>query len=225
MTTKIKFRSILDSHDGIYDGEYKIDKLNNNSKIMHGKGKFTFDDEYIYEGLFVDNKRVSFGKLYSPINKEEWEVYCGYFNDDFTCDINGLMIYRNGNIYDGMWNDGQHHGLGQIIFSNGNIYTGNFVNNKMNGIGLMIYNNYMESPIIKSIRANWIDENNFDINSNIKINFDNNLLDKYKDLRDEIESASVFPNLVHKYIPVLGKETKRAELKYVIFNKLKTIVA
>lgn len=215
----IKFVSTLDEHEGTYEGEYKIDKLNNNAKIMHGKGKFTFDDGYIYEGLFLENERVGRGKLYAPL-EEDWIEYEGYFNEDFTCDIEGKLIYRNGNIYEGMLDDGVQNGFGKMTFSSGNIYTGNFVNNKMDGIGLMIYNNYMRSPIIKSITANWIDENNFDIKCDIKIEFDHNLLDKFIDLREEIESASVFPNLVHKYIPVLGKETKRAELKYVVLQKL-----
>lgn len=210
MLKKIKFRSTLDDHNGIYEGEYKIE---NNKKIMHGKGQFTFDDNYIYVGLFAENKRTNFGKLYAPKEEEDWIEYEGYFNEDFTCDIEGIMIYRNGNIYDGMWNDGKHHGFGQIIFSSGNIYTGNFVNDKMNGIGRMTYK---DNNVIKSITANWIDENNFDINNNIKIEFNNNLLDNFKDLREEIRSASVFPNLIHKYIPILGKETKRAELEYVL---------
>ena len=204
------FATTLDEHEGFYDGIC----INNK---MHGTGKFTFDDGYIYEGIFEEGERIGRGKLYAPIT-EDWVVFDGYFNTDFTCDIKGKMIYRNGNIYEGSWNNGNHHGIGKMIFSNGNIYEGHFVADKMLK-GKMTYKN----SIIKSITAYWINENenenDIDYNYDVKIEFDNDLLNKLNDLRTEIQSFDVFPNILHKYIPILGKKTKNAELKYVLRKK------
>jgi hypothetical protein len=203
------FRCILDEHEGIYDGTCKNNK-------MHGFGKFTFDDEYSYEGLFVDGQRVMTerGKLYFPLS-EEWEVFDGYFNYDFTCDKEGKLIYRDGTIYDGQFDDGKYHGIGKIIYPSGNSYEGNFVKDKMKGIGKMIY----KDSIVKSITAHWIDENNFNYENDVKFEFDDNLSNKFKDIKEEIESFDIFPNILHKYIPILGKKTKRAELEYVLRKK------
>jgi hypothetical protein len=227
------FRCTLDNHNGEYDGESKNNK-------MHGNGIFTFDDRYVYEGTFENGKRVGRGKLYFPDSESEKnpKMYEGFFNDDFTCDIEGKIIYFNGDIYEGLWNDGMYHGHGKYIYINGNIYEGNFENNKKHGYGKIIYFNgniyvgyfkedkmdgigkmiYQDS-IIKSITSYWIDENTFCINDNIKVEYDTDLLNKLDILREEIQSFEVFPNYIHKYIPVLGKKTKIAELKYVLQKK------
>ena len=203
------FNCTLDEHEGVYEGETKNNK-------MHGIGKFTFDDGYIYEGTFENGERVieEPGKLYFPLT-EEWEMYEGYFDENFDCNIEGKILYRDGVIYEGQWNSGIRHGIGKFTYSNGNIYEGNFVNDNMHGIGKMIYKN----SLIKSITANWIDENKFNYKHDVKFEFDSNLLDKLIELREEIKSFDVLPNILHKYIPVLGKKTKKAELKYILMKK------
>ena len=202
-----RFRCTLDEHDGEYKGETKDNK-------MHGNGKFTFDDEYVYEGMFENGKRVGRGKLYFP-DSEDAKMYEGFFNDEFTCDIEGKILYSNGDIYEGFWNDGMRHGIGKYIYANGNIYEGNFEDDKMDGIGKMIY----QDSIIKSITSYWFDENTFYTNDNVKFEYDTNLLNKLDILREELQLFDIFPNFIHKYIPVLGKKTKIAELKYVLQKK------
>jgi len=224
------FRCTLDEHDGEYKGETKDNK-------MHGNGKFTFDDEYVYEGMFENGKRVGRGKLYFP-DSEDAKMYEGFFNDEFTCDIEGKILYSNGDIYEGFWNDGMYHGHGKYIYANGNIYEGSFKNDKKYGYGKIIYSNgniyegyfkenkmfgigkmiYQDS-IIKSITSYWFDENTFYTNDNVKFEYDTNLLNKLDILREEIQLFDIFPNFIHKYIPVLGKKTKKAELKYVLRRK------
>ena len=203
------FRCTLDGHEGIYDGTCKNDK-------MHGSGKFTFDDKYVYEGSFEDGQRLRSvrGKLYFPLS-EEWEVFDGYFNYDFSCDKEGKLICRDGTIYEGQFDDGKYHGIGKIIYPSGNSYEGNFEKDKVKGFGKMIYKN----SIIKSIISYWIDENNFNYENDVKFEFDHDLLDKLIDLREEIQSFDIFPNILHKYISILGKKTKRAELEYVLRKK------
>ena len=204
------FRCTLDEHDGEYTGE-TIDNQ------MHGNGKFIFDDGYIYEGIFENGKRIGRGKLYFP-DYDDCKIYEGFFNDEFICDIEGKMLYSNGNIYDGSWIDGKHNGYGKYIYTNGNIYEGNFEENKINGYGKIIYSNgniyegffkedkmdgigkmiYQDS-IIKSITSYWIDENTFYINDNIKFEYNIDLLNKLDILKEELQSFDIFPNFIHKY--------------------------
>ena len=89
----------------------------------------------------------------------------------------------------------------------------------MHGTGKMIYQN----SVIKSITANWNDENNFNYEYDVKFEFDNNLLNKLINLREEIKLFDILPNILHKYIPVLGKKTKKAELKFILKKKIQTI--
>jgi hypothetical protein len=214
ITNVTNFKCTLDEHDGLYDGQCQNNK-------MHGLGKFSFDDGYIFEGNFENGQREKKkrGKLYFSLSEEEWEVFEGYFNEDFTCDIEGKLICRDGTIYEGQFDDGEYYGIGKITYPNGNIYEGNFLNSKMYGVGKMTY----KDSVIKSIIANWINENNFDIFYEVKFEFDDNLLDKLVELREEIQSFDVLPDILHKYIPVLGKKTKIAELKYVLKKKEKFI--
>jgi hypothetical protein len=51
------------------------------------------------------------------------------------------MIYLDGRIYDGMWENNTWHGHGDLVYSqenSGRGYTGQFANGKLNGIGTYI---------------------------------------------------------------------------------------
>jgi len=151
----------------------------------------------------------------------------------------GNLTYLNGDIYKGKWNKGMFygickftnskgntyegnfvnnkmHGFGKLIYANGNIYEGNFVNNKMHGFGKLIYIN----SVIKSIDAYWINKNTFDKEKDVKFEYDDNLLKKINNLRTEIQSFDILPNILHRYIPVLDKKTKISELKYILKKEI-----
>jgi len=137
ISKQIKCICLLDDHIGIYEGEY----INNK---MHGFGKFTFNDGYVYEGIFENGKRIEYGKLYFPLS-DNIVMYEGFFNEDFNCDKYGKIIYKNGNIYEGQWCNGYFCGVGKMI--------------------------YYDSKI--SITANWVDENNYINPTGIKVTVNN----------------------------------------------------
>lgn len=50
------------------------------------------------------------------------------------------MVFRNGEIYDGLWRESKKHGSGKYIFSEGRgKYDGDWVEDEMEGVGIMQY--------------------------------------------------------------------------------------
>ena len=64
-------------------------------------------------------------------------------------DGHGVMIYTNGEKYDGEWKDSKKHGHGVFTRANGSKYYGEWKDSKKNGRGVMIYNNTVLSYIEK----------------------------------------------------------------------------
>jgi len=129
---------------------------------------------------------------------------------------NGKIFFCNGDIYEGEWINNMKEGEGKLIFSNGNIYEGDFENDQIHGYGRMTY----KYGIVKSITGYWKDENNVYQNRNTKFIYNDELLESSKNLIEEVQTFSIFPDFMHRYTPVLGKETKKLELEYCIRNKL-----
>lgn len=48
----------------------------------------------------------------------------------------GVIVYKNGRIYEGEWEDDKRQGRGYERFANGNVYQGEFLQGKANGKGL-----------------------------------------------------------------------------------------
>lgn len=53
----------------------------------------------------------------------------------------GILLYENSRIYDGEWEDGKWHGLGNWTNTNGDIYVGEFVYEKREGKGTYTWPN------------------------------------------------------------------------------------
>lgn len=53
----------------------------------------------------------------------------------------GVLVYHNGNQYDGHWQDGAAHGVGVKSYSNGDVYAGEWLNGKRVGHGLYRFSN------------------------------------------------------------------------------------
>lgn len=51
------------------------------------------------------------------------------------------MIYNNGRVYEGIWENDFKHGKGYERFSNSSKYEGNFMNGKPEGVGIYIWAN------------------------------------------------------------------------------------
>jgi len=47
----------------------------------------------------------------------------------------GTYTYENGNVYEGLWEDGERHGRGTSRYANGNVYEGEYKDDKRNGRG------------------------------------------------------------------------------------------
>tara|TARA_B100001175_G_scaffold72067_1_gene59867 strand:- start:868 stop:2712 length:1845 start_codon:yes stop_codon:yes gene_type:complete len=116
----------LKSSSGIYEGTL----LNG---LMHGKGKFVYDNGNIYEGDWIRNKRTGKGKYTS----KSGEIYEGSFIDG-NRQGKGKITYPNGNSYDGDWSQNKKNGKGKMIYD-GDLYEGDFIDDKFNGIVKVVY--------------------------------------------------------------------------------------
>ena len=47
----------------------------------------------------------------------------------------GVMIYQNGNIFDGDWEGGERSGYGTLIYHNGDTYEGDWSSDNRHGQG------------------------------------------------------------------------------------------
>ena len=68
------------------------------------------------------------------------DKYEGQWNSDFK-DGNGVMTYANGDKYEGKWHDGLQDGLGIMTYANRDKYQGYWVSGQPNGNGIMFYHN------------------------------------------------------------------------------------
>jgi hypothetical protein len=54
---------------------------------------------------------------------------------------NGVMTYKNGDVYHGNWTNHQREGRGKMTYKNGDVYHGNWTNDQREGTGKMTYKN------------------------------------------------------------------------------------
>jgi hypothetical protein len=70
------------------------------------------------------------------------------------------MKYKNGDIYDGNWNDGKKHGIGKFSINGKILYHGEWIYDKKHGNGF-IYDN---KPTYDGV---WINHGNTFVNKDI----------------------------------------------------------
>ena len=126
---------------------------------MHGKGRFSYSNGDVYEGMFLHNERHGQGKLYFCTGS----VYEGYFHHDAMNthgtfeyangdvyvgenkrslkDGYGKYTYANGDIYEGTYRNDKKDGAGKYTYASGNVYEGHFLNNMKHGDGRFTYSN------------------------------------------------------------------------------------
>jgi len=72
--------------------------------------------------------------------KDKDGKYTGYINENNNNKYgNGIMIYNNGDIYEGNWKNNKKDGIGIYKNKNGEIYLGEYKEDKKNGYGKIIY--------------------------------------------------------------------------------------
>ena len=96
----------------------------------NGKGVYIYDNEYRYEGNFIDGKREGPGRLTHPSG----DSYDGMWHDD-KFHGQGTYIWADGAKYIGEWKQGVQDGYGIYFYTNGDKYTGYFRSNKFHGKG------------------------------------------------------------------------------------------
>ena len=82
-----------------------------------GMGHYKTNHGDVYIGQFSNNKFN--GKVIRKLNNS----------------LQGQLSYKDGSIYNGLFVDGLKHGMGLILYQNGDKYEGNFSNDEIDGEG------------------------------------------------------------------------------------------
>ena len=111
-------------------GSKYVGQLKNNQR--HGEGT------YIYPNLEELNEA---NEKYPYLIKDDREferiLFSGEWEEDAK--VRGVIIYRNGDKYEGQLYNDHPHGKGVRTCHNGEVYEGDFLNNEMNGSGIYAY--------------------------------------------------------------------------------------
>jgi len=119
---------IFRADNGFYVGDMS------RSGMLHGYGRFTFDQGDIFEGHYHYNKRQGEGKM----NFADGSSYEGdYYNSKMHG--KGKYTWANGAVYEGDWEDDKRHGKGKYTGEDGEIYEGDYANGKRHGEGKCTY--------------------------------------------------------------------------------------
>jgi len=98
--------------------------------FMDGKGKFTFADGDVFEGMFKNGTLNGKGSA-RWINKNHYE---GDWKDGYPSG-QGTYTWASGSRYTGGWLNGKQNGQGDFKFVNGDHYVGEFKDGLMDGQG------------------------------------------------------------------------------------------
>ena len=143
------------------------------SKPQENKGEVSIQFIPVVNGEIKDDQENIIGHYTG--NTLNGKPYTTFDNDN----DNGTMIYTNGSIYNGKWNNGLRDGSGKMEYSKYNVkdndeelnvnveYNGLWEDGKMKGIGTQTFKFDKDTFIIKSIDQN--DQN--DPNDPNKINY------------------------------------------------------
>jgi hypothetical protein len=135
-----RFGLVKFANGDCYFGEYKDGKLHGEGSLIKRKD----GNEKVYKGIFKEGLLIS-GKIFltdKNIFDGEWnfdlelyngifsydngEKYIGEMNIDLKKHGKGMMMFKNGYVYDGEWKNDVQHGKG--IYKTVNTYDGNFEN-------------------------------------------------------------------------------------------------
>ena len=136
------------ANDDKYDGDWVNDK-------REGKGVMTYSNGNKYDGEWAKGHKVKGIMTFITVNQYDFAApikYDGEWKngvrgiggrvvDDDLLEGKGIMIYKNGDKYDGDWVNGKREGKGIMTYSNGGKYDGEWKNDKRMGEGILIYKN------------------------------------------------------------------------------------
>jgi len=148
----------------IYYNNNKVLEINFKNGKREGKGIITINNKEKFE-IKYKNDQI---ECYGIINYEDGRIFIGIFDNDCN-PIQGRINYKNGETYIGELNEnGLKKGKGIMIYINGEIYDGNWENDVKNGNGLLCLDNQDYEKINNIKISNNIKEI-FDLNLNNNI--------------------------------------------------------
>ncbi len=113
---KYTYKSLTQSPNTIYEGNYQND-------LPNGQGKLTFYDGSVYEGNFTNGTRQGQGKhTFANGDVYEGEILNGRAHGQ------GKYTFACGDVYEGQFEHGVIHGQGKYTWASGRDYTGLFKN-------------------------------------------------------------------------------------------------
>ena len=132
------FNYTLDN-EFIYDGQIQNGKYNGKGKIFsqkNNKSKFlkiegTFQNDKLIFGTIYYDKNVTNNKLLKYEGQVSFEEGTG----NYLRNGNGLLFFKNGDVYEGNFLKGEFEGEGKIFYKNRSIFEGHFKNGLKEGHG------------------------------------------------------------------------------------------
>lgn len=96
---------------------------------MHGKGKYIYQDQKVFEGEYVEGAPYGYGIMTGPTF-----IYKGYFKSGLFEGKGILEDTENQFIFEGNYFDGKRKGFGKLTdLRNGEIYEGEWKEDMRDG--------------------------------------------------------------------------------------------
>ena len=131
-------KNIINDQEKILNNNLYIININNKRSIVNNNRLIISKEEInklfnkytpLEDGIEVElNENISFNKFpiyYGELSKNENKRHG-----------RGIMIWDNGDKYEGYWKDDKANGNGELINYNGDIYIGEWIDDKKNGHGI-----------------------------------------------------------------------------------------
>lgn len=109
----------INTRAGYYEGDSEFG-------LFNGTGTFTFSDQAVYTGSFVDGKISGIGVIIHP----ESGTYEGSFEGGKK-NGTGKMTWLDGSVYEGEFLNDVISGQGKYVSEDGTLYEGSFFNNRL----------------------------------------------------------------------------------------------
>lgn len=113
------------------DGDMYIGSFRKGTTIREGRGILISNENYIYEGFWIDDVKYGFGRLIMS----NGNTYQGDWDLDMS-QGRGIYSTEDEMIYKGDWKDNKCHGVGAELYKDGSKFIGKFKNGEKNGKGV-----------------------------------------------------------------------------------------
>jgi hypothetical protein len=124
--------SSVDANGDHYDGEWR-------NGDRHGRGVYSWASGQKFEGEYRDGARNGLGVLTQPIDKAEGPMpehqECQW--QDGKANGRGIIVFANGERYEGEFGDGKFNGRGVYTWTDGQRFEGSYQNDKRAGYGIL----------------------------------------------------------------------------------------